>query len=182
MDFQALIIKISKILENLKIPYAITGGYAVSVWGRPRSTFDIDVVIELFAPKVRLLTSALRKISELSYLDERAAERAVEQKGEFNFIHTESGIKVDFWVAGKEENSQRELNRRIPKVIDGHRIYFLSPEDLILNKLRWHKESESSRQLEDIESILKIQKKIDYKYLKKWAKKQSTFKILESLM
>lgn len=31
MEFQGLIVKIAKILEDLKIPYAITGGYAVLI-------------------------------------------------------------------------------------------------------------------------------------------------------
>lgn len=47
MDFQKLIIEIAKILDTLAIKYAITGGYAVSVWGKPRSIFDVDVIIEL---------------------------------------------------------------------------------------------------------------------------------------
>lgn len=46
MTFHQLIIKIAKILEKLNIQYAVTGGYAVSVLGRPRATFDIDIVIE----------------------------------------------------------------------------------------------------------------------------------------
>lgn len=43
---------------------------------------------------------------------------------------------------------------------------FTSPEDLILIKLKWYKESESSRQREDIESILQITKNLDLTYLK----------------
>lgn len=57
---------------------------------------------------------------------------------------------------------------------------FISPEDLILSKLIWYKESQSSRHLEDITSILKISKP-NLNYIKKWAKKQSTIKILEDL-
>jgi len=37
---EKLLIKITKILESLNIKYFITGGFAVSVWGRPRATFD----------------------------------------------------------------------------------------------------------------------------------------------
>src|SRR3989338_7392465 len=106
MDFEKLITEISKILDTLKIIYAITGGYAVSIWGRPRSTFDIDVIIELSHSKLAVFSKALKAISEMSYIDEQMVERAVERKGEFNFIHIESGIKVVFWVQDSSEFSK----------------------------------------------------------------------------
>lgn len=182
MNFRELLVKVAKILSELNIPYAITGGYAVSIWGKPRSTFDIDVVIELFEPKIKALHDAFGKISEMSYIDEGMMIQAFEREGEFNFIDSVSGIKVDFWVAGKDKISQLELKRRIPIKVADQKVHFISPEDLILSKLRWHKKSKSTRQLEDIESILTIQgKKLDLRYIRKWAKIQSTTKTLESL-
>ena len=172
MDFQKLLIKISKILKQLEIPYAITGGYAVSVWGRPRSTLDIDVIIELYRPQVRDLVIALKKTSKISYIEEGTVLEAVEQIGEFNFIHGDTGIKIDFFTTGKDPFSKIKLERRIPKKILGKTVYFVSSEDLILSKLEWYKESQSSRHLEDVESIFKISaKKLDKKYLAHWAKK-----------
>lgn len=41
MDLEKLLIKIAEILEKLSVDYFVTGGFAVSVWGRPRATFDI---------------------------------------------------------------------------------------------------------------------------------------------
>ena len=46
-DPKHLLVSIARILDDLKIPYLITGGIAVLVWGRPRFTADIDVVIEV---------------------------------------------------------------------------------------------------------------------------------------
>lgn len=181
MDFRELLGKIAEILERLKIPYAVTGGYAVSIWGKPRSTLDIDVIVELFEPQIEKLMRALRGISEMSYVDERMVRRAFERKSEFNFVHIEPGIKVDFWVSKRDKFSIGELKRRVPKIVAGKKVYFLSPEDLILNKLRWHKESGSELQLLDVAAVIKFQKKLDWRYLKKWAKIHSTFKILDTL-
>ena len=181
MDFQKLLRKVAEILEQLRIPYAVTGGYAVSVWGKPRSTLDVDVIIELFEPQIEKLTSALRRISKMSYVDEHMVRWAFERKGEFNFIHIESGIKVDFWISKGDEFSRGELRRRISKVIAGQRVCFVSPEDLILNKLRWHKESGSELQLRDVEVVMKFQKKLDKKHLIKWAKVHSTLEKLETI-
>jgi len=181
MDFQKLVVEIAKILDKLRIPYAITGGYAVSIWGRLRATFDIDTIVQLPEIKIKILAEALRKISKMTYVDEDMMLRAVERKGEFNFIHIESGIKIDFWVLKDNEFSKTQIERRIPYIISGQRVYFVSPEDLILNKLLWHKETGSELQLGDIKSVLKLQKRLDWEYLRKWAKKYSTIKVLESL-
>lgn len=43
-DPRKLLIKIAKILKELKIPYLVTGGVAVLIWGRPRFTADIDIL------------------------------------------------------------------------------------------------------------------------------------------
>ena len=182
MDFQKLLVKIAKILNKLRIPYIITGGYAVSIWGRPRSTFDIDVVIELSKNRINALAQALKGISEMDYIDESMMESAVERKGEFNFIHAESGIKVDFWVLKNDSFDISRIKRRIPKKILGENVYFISPEDLILSKLEWYQKSYSTRHLEDIESIIKISgEKLDNLYLKRWAKQLGVLEIIDKL-
>lgn len=182
MDFHELIAKIGKTLDSFRISYAVTGGYAVSVWGRPRATFDIDVVIELFPPEIESIRIALQKISKIAYIDEGAMREAVERESEFNFIYPEANIKVDFFIAGKDPAAKRELNRRIPLIIANQKVYFVSPEDLILAKLKWFTKTQSTRQLEDIESILKIRgKKLDFRYIRRWSKIEETENIFEPL-
>ena len=184
MEFQELLKKIAEIMEDLELNYCLTGGFAVSVWGRPRSTFDIDIVIQLKTEKIKPLIKKLRRLSSSGYIEESTVKEAMERGGEFNFIHPESGMKVDFWVIKKGDLiGQKELERKIARNFSGQKIYFISPEDLILSKLRWFKESESSRHLEDIESILKISReKIDFDYLKSEAKKQDSLDILLKLV
>ncbi len=148
----------------------ITGGMAVFVWGRPRFTADIDIEIQLEAGDIDVLASELMKISEFGYVDKDIMKEAFKKQGEFNFIDGQSGIKVDFWVKDKKSLEAEGFNRRITKNIAGQKVYFISPEDLILRKLVWHKKSESSRHFEDAESVVKISK-IDKKYLKQFATK-----------
>lgn len=169
---EQVLIQIARILKELKIKYFVTGGFAVSVWGRPRATFDIDIVIKLIEPQVIPLASALREIFKAGYIDEDMVKEAIQHKGEFNFVDPESGLKVDFWVKGGSKLALAEFKRRRLKRIDGQGIYFVSPEDLILIKLRWYRQTESSRHLEDIESIIKISgPKLDMDYLKKQTRK-----------
>lgn len=79
------------------------------------------------------------------YVSEESIQVALEHQGEFNFIHPQTGLKVDFWVRGSKGDIYDKLKfeRRRIKRINNQEIYFVSPEDLILSKLFWSKESES---------------------------------------
>lgn len=178
---EKLLLKAVSILNELKIDYFVTGGFAISIWGRPRATFDIDIIVKLVEPKVEVLAKALRKISKAGYIDEDAAREAVKNRGEFNFIDPDTGLKVDFWVMKDDKSTKVEYDRRVAKKINGQKVYFVSPEDLVLSKLAWYKEYQSSRHLEDAESVLKVSK-VDLKYLKKWASYHSVLGILKEIL
>ena len=182
---EQLLYKIVKILNVLRIPYIITGGFAVAVWGKPRFTADIDIIIELLSKNIKSLAQALLKIDKDVYISEEAMRDALLHNGEFNFIHPQTGLKVDFWVKESKADIYGEVKfeRRRVKKIDNQKIFFVSPEDLILSKLSWYKKGESSKHLEDIKSILNNKKlKLDFKYINNWAEKQSTIKILEEII
>lgn len=182
MEQERFLQKLAGVLAKLKIPYLVTGGMAVAVWGRPRFTADVDVVMELARVKVNGLAAALLKLDRDVYLDRHMMFRALKTQGEFNVVHPASGLKVDFWMLKDDLFDRQRMQRRIQKRIWGTGVWFSSPEDLMLIKLRWHKDSGSEQQLRDIESILHIQKKLDWPYLRKWALRHSTSRILASLL
>jgi hypothetical protein len=145
---------------------------------RPRFTADIDIVIGLVPRKVNQLTKELLKIDKAAYVSEEAMKDAIKHKGEFNFVHPQTGLKVDFWV---KRYPFEQFERAVVKNINGQKIKFIPPEDLILSKLIWYKEGQGAKQLEDIKSIFEITKP-DLNYIKNWAKQQSTADILEKIL
>ncbi|MBI4708862.1 MAG: nucleotidyltransferase [Candidatus Portnoybacteria bacterium] len=179
-DPRHLLVKIAKLLKKLRIPYLVTGGIAVLVWGRPRFTADIDIVVELEENNLKKLKEGLMKLGRSGYVDEELMRQALADRGEFNFIDGQTGVKVDFWLLKEKDFFDlSRFKRRVAKNILGEKIYFTSPEDLILIKAIWYRMSPMSRQLEDIESILKISgKRLDMKYLRKWTGKLGLSKIL----
>jgi len=179
MEQEELLLRIGGILNKLRLPYIITGGIAVVVWGRPRFTADIDFVVELVPEKINQFLSELRKIDKKIYVSEGAVHDAIRRGGEFNVIHPSSGAKIDFWILKNDPFDQSRIKRRVSKMIAGKRLYLCSPEDLILIKLQWFRKTKSTRQLEDIESVIAIQKKLDWKYIKRWAILQKTEKFLK---
>ena len=180
MEVINFLIKIVKILDKLKIPYAITGGVAVSIWGRVRTTADVDIIVELAPQNISILAKELLQFDKDAYVSEEAIMEAFKHRGEFNFVDPNSGLKADFWIV-KDYFAEEEIKRAVAKDIQGYKVNFVSPEDLILSKLLWYKSSESTRQLEDIESILSITT-VDLHYLKRLAEKQDSLEILEILI
>ncbi|MFZ3074017.1 MAG: hypothetical protein WA093_02715 [Minisyncoccales bacterium] len=169
---EKLLIDIVKILDDLKIKYFITGGFAVSIWGRPRATFDIDIVVIIAETQADKLARAWKEISEAGYADAKMVKEAIKNGGEFNFIDPNSGLKVDFWIGKEQGNSYPDFNNRKLENISGQNVYFISAEDLILSKLQWYKLSPSEKHMDDIKSILKISGDIlDKKYLQFWINK-----------
>lgn len=150
----------------------------MAVLAKPRFTADIDIVIELLRKNIPQLVKRLFSVDKDVYISEEAIKDAVERKGEFNFIHPQTGLKVDFWI---KKYLFEKFDRAIVKEIDNQKINFISPEDLILSKLLWYKECQGSKQLEDIKSILEIAKP-NLPYIKKWAVKDSTIDILEQIL
>lgn len=182
-DPRELLKNIAQIFDRLNLPYLVTGGMAVLVWGRPRFTADIDIVVEIKPSDVEGLAKALMELGEAGYIDEEIASEIVRNGGEFNFVDGTTGVKVDFWVSDNGDFDLSRFKRRVTKEILGQNIYFSSPEDLILSKLKWFKKSGSNRHLEDAESVVKISgKDLDSDYLKEWGKKLGVMNELGNLI
>jgi len=171
--------KVVKLLNKSNIPYMLTGGLAVTVWGRTRSTLDIDIVLDMNKNDIKKLVNAFQK--ENFYIDEEAVEMAIDKKNSFNAIDFETNTTIDCYLAGNDKYEKRRFQRMAIKNIVGVKVNVVSPEDLILIKLLWSKDSGSTRHLEDAESILKISK-VDLKYIEKWANKQLTLKIFKKIL
>ena len=69
---EQLLCKIAKILGTFKMTYAVTGGFAVTIWGRPRFTADIDIIVELIPMNIKPLAKALLSIDKAAYISEEA--------------------------------------------------------------------------------------------------------------
>jgi hypothetical protein len=134
---QAFLKDVIKRLEKTGVTYAITGSIASNYWGIPRTTHDVDIVIVLRRSQVQLIVSAL---SDPYYLSELAVKDAVSSGTMFNIIDTSTGFKADFWISKGDLFDQSMLQRRRrEKLIRGQPAYVGSPEDVLLHKLVWYK-------------------------------------------
>jgi hypothetical protein len=171
MSQQELLKTVVRKLKQLDIGYMVTGSIASSLHGEPRSTHDIDIVVDLPRSKAHALAAAFPQPPY--YLDEEAVAEAIASGGMANLLDTESGDKVDFWVLTKDPFDRSRFARRYHEKMLGLRIAVSSPEDTILMKLRWAKMSGGSeKQFVDAVRVYEVQhEKLDQEYLRKWTVK-----------
>ncbi len=174
-----LLVKVIDRINSLKIPYMITGGIAVIFFGKPRLTHDFDIVVEIKSDQIQPLVETFGKDF---YISAESIRDALDHHSMFNMIHFDSGIKVDFWMLRDVEFDKKRFERRQRHTYTGREIVFSSPEDIILKKLLWFKESEIEKHLEDALGILEIQQNLDIDYLKEWAKKLTVQTLLGKLL
>jgi hypothetical protein len=80
-----LLRRVIDVLEDQRIVYLLVGSLASSVYGEPRLTADVDVVVELNLPQAAKLCAAFP--APEYYVSETAARQAVARGGQFNVIH-----------------------------------------------------------------------------------------------
>ena len=171
MEPSELMRNVAAVCERLGIPYRVVGSMASSLYGEPRATNDIDMVLQLDASKVASFCSAFPPPDFYCSLD--AAHDAVKARFQFNILHLASGLKVDIIIAGDSEFDRAQLTRGGPlRVDDTHHVSVASPEDVIIKKLEYFKLGGSEKHLRDIVGILKVQAEaIDRAYLAEWIAK-----------
>lgn len=165
MTIRELLDLVVESLDAEGIPYMLTGSVASSLFGEPRSTNDVDVVIDPSGAALdRLVAKLLR--SGL-YVDLEAARSALRERGQFNANILDK--KVDFIIRKAGAYSTAAFERRDHVIGSTINAYVATAEDLILSKLMWAAETGSERQLRDVAGIVSFAASLDDAYVERWA-------------
>jgi hypothetical protein len=163
------------ILEATGIEYLIWGGVAAAAYGEPRFTRDMDIVVRLGRSQADTLARLLEE--DGYYASTEAIQDALDRHFYFNAIHVETGIKIDFCVAGRDPvHTWAFEHRRVRSFGEFRQAAYMPPESIILTKLRAHQDSRSTRHLDDIESILRVSgPELDLSYIDREAARLGVF-------
>lgn len=180
MNERELLVDCLRRLNRSGIAYYLTGSMASNYWGIPRTTHDLDFVVQLSDPAGAPI---LREFSGDFYVDEKAVRAAQQPPYQFNAIDTRSALKVDFWRTRPEPFDREMLRRRVRVTLFGEPAWISSAEDVVLHKLVWDRVSPSERQLADAAGIVAVQANaLDKDYLRSWAKELEVAGDLERLL
>jgi hypothetical protein len=156
MPEASLISVFVKPLNQANIEYMVTGSVASILYGEPRMTHGIDLVIKLSEDDV----SGLSKVfpSDQFYCppaDVILSEISREVRGHFNLIHQKTGLKADLYPIGKDPLHQWAMGQRRTIEFDNDPIWVAPPEYVIIRKLDYFREGGSEKHLTDIKKMLK---------------------------
>jgi len=166
-DLTQALRELTGMLDSLSVPYAVMGGMAVRVHGIPRPTHDVDFTIALRRERLpdlfALVIDAGYSVAEphlQGWVDNVAGMPLVKIR-----MHMEDhGIDIDIFLA--ESEFQKSLvARRQRETLEGHPIWFVTPEDLVLLKLI----AGRPRDFVDVQDVLFTQGELDNAYLRRWA-------------
>ena len=151
------------IFEQSGITYYITGGVAATTYGDPRTTRDLDVVLNVSKTDIPNLVTILE--AEEFYVP--GVEDVISGRmNTLQIIHQQTVLQADLVISDESEWEQIKFDRRCLE----SDLYFISPEDIVLSKLLWGKRSQSEKQWRDVLGVLKVQSnRLDFEYLEAWA-------------
>ncbi len=180
MNERELLVDCLRRLNSTEVTYYLTGSMASNFWGIPRTTHDLDFVVQLPPSAVPRI---LQAFSGDFYIEEAAVRAAYRPPYQFNAIDTRSALKVDFWLPKPEPFDREMLRRRVQVALFGEPAWIASAEDVILHKLLWNQISPSDRQLGDAAGIVAVQtESLDRGYLKQWAQELKVTHELDRLL
>lgn len=167
MNERELLVDCLRRLNRARVTYYLTGSMASNYWGIPRTTHDLDFVIQLPASAMPRI---VQEFSGDYHIDAAAVRAALQPPHQFNAIDTRSALKIDFWLPKPDPFDREMLHRRVSVTIFGEPAWIATAEDVILHKLVWNRITPSGRQLGDAAGIVAVQGgTLDKVYLEKWA-------------
>jgi hypothetical protein len=173
-----------KPLNQANIKYMVTGSVASILYGEPRMTHDIDLVIKLSGKDVVGLSSVFP--GDCFYCppaDVILSEISREARGHFNIIHHPTGLKADLYPVGKDPLHRWAMARRRTIDFDDDAIWLAPPEYVILRKLEYFREGGSSKHLTDIQKMLEYSSDmIDISVLKEKAARLGLLEQLDKVL
>jgi hypothetical protein len=152
-------------LDRAGIDYYITGSEALSVWGEPRQTIDIDIVLDI--PPHRY-EADVRPAFEDAYLVNDLIQ--VGGRGYGSVLHKTELRKADL-ITRRDDAFGRVCFERRQSMDDPilGPAWFIGPEDLILAQLEWSDGGASERQVGDASSIIRTRPDLDWDHLERYA-------------
>jgi hypothetical protein len=161
----------------MEIPYAIIGGFSAIVWGRGRSTYDIDIIIDHKKLKIPDFVDFI--VEQGMKTSEYELQEGFKELSHATIFTMDSPFyRVD--LRGIYSSLDRETIEKAEKVkFKGQKINFASPETLIAHKLYYG----SDRDLEDALVVFIAQERsLDLDYLILLSSKLGVGKKLERLI
>ncbi len=160
-DPASLLRALSSALRTHGCRWYLFGAQAVTIWGRPRLTTDVDVTVQLASAGSERLVAALGAAG--FRLSQAFSDEFVRSTRVLPLIHTVSGMPLDVVLAGPGLEEQF-LDRAVVVQLGDFAVPVISPEDLVVTKVL----AGRGKDVEDIRGVLRVRStSLDVGYIRR---------------
>ncbi|HME53583.1 MAG TPA: hypothetical protein VKM55_15260 [Candidatus Lokiarchaeia archaeon] len=131
-EIKNMVYRVVTILDTLKLPYVIVGGFAAIVRGTPRTTTDLDLIIENDPVNVHLFLNALKR----NDFDVMEGQTKIASVGgsTISILDDLSPLRVDLKIARKLDDVDA-LKHGVWEDYEGMKIRIASTELILFGKV-----------------------------------------------
>jgi hypothetical protein len=187
LSYEEFILQVIEAIEAVGIEYMIGGAVAAWAWGQPRSTLDLDLVVNIPMDAIDKLSEELTK-RDMLVPPEVILDNILETRSDLpiDAIHMNSGYKANLYPLREGDELRSIALQRRQKVDLGEplgEVYLHSPEDLIIYKLWFFSLSQQTNHLRDITSIvMSLSDELDYDYIHSWMTKKGLISLWDEML
>jgi hypothetical protein len=180
-EIRQVCLRLIALLEERSTPYALMGGIAVPIWGVPRATYDVDVVLSVDEEGLRAFLARAREhgfqVSSSFDSGFRDILQGMEKVRLEWWTESSRMVEVDVFLVSTSYQ-KAAFSRRERVRFDRREVWVLSAADLVLHKLV----AGRPKDLADVQNILSVQGVIDRPYLLEWGGRLGVSELLRRAM
>ena len=178
MNIPAAAALVAARLKEAGIPFLLVGSFSSNLHGIPRSTKDVDVVIQTEGPGIRDVAGLLGE--EFEPVDQFRFETNTGTICQ-EFAVQGTPFRVEIFTLSDDPHDAARFARRLELPFGSGTAFFPTAEDVIIWKLRWAR----PKDLEDIKGVILVQESsgsLDWPYIRGWCEKHGTTARLEEIL
>jgi len=166
-------------MNEAGIPYVLSGSLASNFYAVPRSTKDADIIVETDAASLGRLFDRLS--SDFS-VDRQLRLEMVTFTHRYVMDHRASAFTIEFFLLSDDPFDKSRFARRRQDSYEGVPVWVLTPEDVVVQKLRWLRISRNPKHRDDVRRVLIVSgPTLDYEYMYPWTDQHETRALFDEI-
>lgn len=180
MNSVDLVLRMVDAMDRHSVPYMLVGSFSSNVYGRPRSTKDADIVVELGNTSISAVVAG---IGADAVLDPQMSFETITATTRYRIHHRDTLFMIEVFLLSGDPHDQTRFARRVSGEVEGRRVSVPTAEDVVITKLRWSKGGKRQKDIDDVRDVLAVQLgKLDLAYIRSWCDQHGTRELLERLL
>lgn len=174
------VLAILRLLNDHRIAHLIVGSLSVNYYGEPRSTKDVDLVIDASPAE---LSPFLRAAARDFETDPQYLFETITGTTRLVLTHRATRFKVELFLLMDDPFAQIRFSRRTPIDYYGVPTFVASKEDVVVQKLRWLVRGKRPKDREDVKMVLAVMgSRLDMQYIRTWTDRHGSTGLLDDLL